>query len=78
MGRILGRNDTTGPGGTKPPILLAERREKGVVLRRVGKVANVKKNLIEVFRGPLLVKLRNNSRGIDMIPVMEVVVIVIT
>mmetsp|Transcript_34186 Transcript_34186/g.37788 ORF Transcript_34186/g.37788 Transcript_34186/m.37788 type:complete len:242 (+) Transcript_34186:616-1341(+) len=77
VGGILCRNNSTGPGGTKKPILLAVLGKEFVVFRRVGKITNVEQDLVKVLTSPGWIQFCHDGGSIDVVAIMIVVIVVI-
>jgi hypothetical protein len=72
----LTRHQSTSPGISKVPIFLTKHWKVLVLGRRVGNITNVEENSIVVFPGPFGTMFRDNSSGIDVVPIVEVVIVV--
>eukprot|EP00964_Phaeocystis_antarctica_P070593 scaffold42993_cov56-Phaeocystis_antarctica.AAC.6 len=76
VGLASGHGDARGPAVAHVPILVPVDGEEGVVLGGVGDVAHHDHDVLEVLRAPLRIEGREHRVGVDVVPVVEVVVVV--
>lgn len=74
----LDGDDATRPRGTQIPILVPEGGEERVLPGRVSNVPNQDHDAVVVLPCPGRRQLRKHRGGINVIPIMEVVVVVET
>jgi hypothetical protein len=55
---------------------MTKERKGIVVLGGIGNVSDKKKDLLKMFSPPLWVEMSNNSRSMDVVPVVEMLIVV--
>ena len=74
--KIGRKRDTAGPRVSLIPVLVTKQGECRILYRWIGNISNEHDHLFKEFSTPLRVKVRDNRRSVNVIPVVKMMIIV--